>query len=194
MSDESYYQMALQEFDEGKADEALLAKAWVHADGDDARKKIEYVKLRVAQLKTAGLRRTAAAAGTAAKIMAPSLLDLAVFIAKIIALMLVAAACVAVLAQLTGEPSPGKIVGSVLGGILAIYPLSRLIEWALLKRMVGNRRLVVVLSNSVSFLLILALWFSGRGKPYAMHPDLLFSVLLASLLLILARTFLPGKK
>ena len=51
MTDEHYYEVALLEFDAGRADSALLAKAYVLAGGIDDKVKIEYIRLRVAQLK-----------------------------------------------------------------------------------------------------------------------------------------------
>lgn len=194
MGDEDFYQAALQEYDSGNADEGLLAKAWVNANGEDSRKKVEYVKLRVSQLKAARIKRTAAVAGSAAKIVAPSIVGLVFFLAKIVALMLIAAAGVNLLSELTSEPNPGNIVGSVLTGVLVIYLISKLIEWALLKRIVKNRAVMVVLSTVASFILIFALWYSGKDKPYAVHPDLLSNFLLASILLALGRTYLPGSR
>jgi hypothetical protein len=51
MSDEHHYEVALLEFDVGRADPALLAKAYVLADGIDGKVKLEYIRLRVSQLK-----------------------------------------------------------------------------------------------------------------------------------------------
>lgn len=50
MGDEKHYATATEEFDGGQADAALKAKAYVQADGKDHRVKLEYIKLRVAQL------------------------------------------------------------------------------------------------------------------------------------------------
>lgn len=192
MGDEDFYQAALQELDSGNADEGLLAKAWVKADGDESLKKVEYVKLRVSQLKATRIKRTAAAAGSAAMTVAPSLLGLTFYVAKVVALVSIAAAGVAALSELTGEQHPGNAIGSVLAGVLVIYLMSRLIEWALLNRILRNQTIVVISSTTVSLLLIVALWFSGVDKPYAVHPNLLLSFLLASVILALGRTFLPG--
>jgi hypothetical protein len=51
VSDESFFEIAQSEFDSGQADSALKAKAYVMASGDESRVKLEYMKLRVAQLK-----------------------------------------------------------------------------------------------------------------------------------------------
>ena len=45
------YERALLEFDAGEADQGLMAKAFVKANGDETKIKVAYIKLRVAQLK-----------------------------------------------------------------------------------------------------------------------------------------------
>ncbi len=57
MGDESFYELALLEYDAEEADKALLAKAFVKANGDEGKVKIEYIKLRVAQLKGGPMTR-----------------------------------------------------------------------------------------------------------------------------------------
>lgn len=188
MGDEDFYQTALQEFDSGNADEGLLAKAWVNANGEESRKKIEYIKLRVSQLKSARVKRTAVAAGAAAKIAVPGILGLLFFLAKVIALLVIAVTGVVGLLQITSKPNPENTIGSVLAGVLVIYIISKLAEWAFLKRVVKSHPVMVGLSTVVSFLVIFALWHSGKDKPYAVHPSLLLDFLLASVLLIVGRT------
>jgi hypothetical protein len=51
VGDETHYQVAAEEYDNGQADKGLMAKAYVAADGAENRIKIEYMKLRVGQLK-----------------------------------------------------------------------------------------------------------------------------------------------
>lgn len=51
MSDEIFYATALEEYKSGDTDAGLRAKAYVAADGVENRIKIEYIKLRVTQLK-----------------------------------------------------------------------------------------------------------------------------------------------
>lgn len=51
MTDEHFYAAALREYESGNSDEGLRAKALVAAGGVDERTKVEYIKLRVDQLK-----------------------------------------------------------------------------------------------------------------------------------------------
>ena len=55
METEGLYARALGEFESGQADRELAARALVKADGDEAKVKVEYVKLRVAQLQAGSL-------------------------------------------------------------------------------------------------------------------------------------------
>ena len=51
-TDESeLYAMAEKEVDEGVINQGLWSQALVKADGDESKRKIEYMKLRVKQLK-----------------------------------------------------------------------------------------------------------------------------------------------
>lgn len=54
MTDEIFYAAALHEYESGNIDPGLKAKAYVAADGVKDRIKVEYLKLRVKQLKAAG--------------------------------------------------------------------------------------------------------------------------------------------
>ncbi len=187
MGDEDLYQAALKEFESGSADEALLAKAWVNANGEDHRQKVEYVRLRVSQLKAERIKRTFSATGAVAKSVAPSVLGFAEFSAKIAALVLMFALGVTFLANLWDEVDPGSIAGSVLAGLLVIYLISILIERVLLGRMAMNRSAMICWSATASFLLVFALWYSGIDKSYALHPSFLSTFLLASILLAAGR-------
>ena len=51
MSDEALYEIAMQEYNSSTADAALRSKAYVVAEGVESKIKLEYIKLRVAQLK-----------------------------------------------------------------------------------------------------------------------------------------------
>ena len=51
MSDETLYAMALREYDSGSPDQGVFAKAYVAANGVEEKIKVEYIKLRVTQLK-----------------------------------------------------------------------------------------------------------------------------------------------
>ena len=50
MEAKSHYSQALLEFESGDVDKELVAHAYVNADGNESRVKVEYMKLRVAQL------------------------------------------------------------------------------------------------------------------------------------------------
>lgn len=192
MGDENFYQIALKEFDSGNADEGLLAKAWVHANGDESQQKVEYVKLRVTQLKTISIKRAAAAAGVTAKTVArsaaPHVQSMVFFIEKSLVSLIIAGVGVALLASTRGEVNPGAIAGSVLAGMLVIYLLSKVIEWVLLKRVLKNHNVMVALSAAASFIFIFLLWYAAKDKPYAVHPEILANFLLASVIVVFARS------
>ena len=52
VNDDQLYEQALEEFDGGKAAKSTLARALVEANGDDARTRAAYIRLRVAQLSS----------------------------------------------------------------------------------------------------------------------------------------------
>ncbi len=49
--DADYYAIAEEEINDGNIDKGLWSQALVKADGDENRRKVEYMKLRVKQLK-----------------------------------------------------------------------------------------------------------------------------------------------
>lgn len=51
MNDEIFYATALQEYESGNADAGMKAKAYVAAEGVEEKIKLEYIKLRVRQLR-----------------------------------------------------------------------------------------------------------------------------------------------
>lgn len=50
--DESYFEMAMKEIQDGQIRPGLWAKAWAEAQGDDTKAKALYIKLRVATMKS----------------------------------------------------------------------------------------------------------------------------------------------
>jgi fructose-specific phosphotransferase system IIC component len=80
-----------------------------------------------------------------------------------------------------------NFIGAMLGAMLAIYVISRLIEWLLLKRIIASRSMMMVASTAASFLIVCGLWYSALGKPYAQDADFLLIYLLAAVLLTLIR-------
>lgn len=61
MSDEQFYLEAAQEVSNGVMDEALAAKAFAKAGGDERRMQATYIELRVAQLKASAAAEAAKA-------------------------------------------------------------------------------------------------------------------------------------
>lgn len=51
ITDDRFYAVAEEEVDQGKYDRGLWSKALIIANGDESRRKIEYMKLRVSQLQ-----------------------------------------------------------------------------------------------------------------------------------------------
>jgi fructose-specific phosphotransferase system IIC component len=80
-----------------------------------------------------------------------------------------------------------NFIGAMLGAILAIYVMSRLIEWLLLKRIIASRGMMILVSTATSFFIVCGLWYSALGKPYAQDTGFLLIYLLASVLLTLIR-------
>ncbi|MGY0613440.1 hypothetical protein ACW7G5_14585 [Luteimonas sp. A501] len=52
MNTDQFYEIALDEYESNRADRALVARALVRANGDEAKVKVEYIKLRVSQLSS----------------------------------------------------------------------------------------------------------------------------------------------
>lgn len=80
-----------------------------------------------------------------------------------------------------------NFIGALLGAVAVIYLLSRLVEWVLIKRIVKDPTAVVLISTSSIFVLLLALWLSAQGKPYAQGISSPVAYFLASVLLAFFR-------
>lgn len=173
MSNERFYEIALQEFENGGADAGLLAKAFVKSNGDESRKKIEYIKLRVTQLENEKI-------GNVAKSVAPSLISLIVYVAKITGLIAVIAIMATAIAELRGIDS-GYVIGQILSGIIVIQIIAKSLEWLLLKRFLKNKNIMAALSIAISFFIILIAWHTSQGKPYAINIGLVVNFFFSSI-------------
>ena len=80
-----------------------------------------------------------------------------------------------------------NFIGAILGAMLAIYLISKLIEWVLVKRIVQSRSAMILISTSAALLLVFILWYSALGKPYAQGVNFLLAYLLGSLFLAALR-------
>lgn len=73
MGDENYFLAAKQEYEAGKLDKRLLAKARTMAAGEERALESKYILLRVEQLKSKRRREVADATIAASKIVAPAI-------------------------------------------------------------------------------------------------------------------------
>ncbi|WP_143276979.1 hypothetical protein [Bordetella genomosp. 12] len=155
MGEADFYQIAMQEFDSGAADAELLAQAWVKAQGSDTgpAQRLEYVKLRVAQLKAAHRRRAATQWGRASR----PLLARAGRLAALALKLLVWVACVALISQALDDTrwGPSNMLADVIGKFLVIWLLAVLFERLALALVCWLRPQVGRMRASFSAMLVL---------------------------------------
>lgn len=86
------------------------------------------------------------------------------------------------------------VIGSVIGGMLVIYLLSKLLEWVLLKRIMRSYCSMIYLSSAVVFSTICIAWYIKRNEVYAFQPALLVAYFMAALILPYIRRFFYKRK
>ena len=82
MGDEKDFLAATKEYEAGKIDSGLLAKARALAEGNEESVAGKYIALRVAQKKSERNKRVASAAVDAGKIIAPAVGDFSLWLVK----------------------------------------------------------------------------------------------------------------
>ena len=87
-----------------------------------------------------------------------------------------------------------SLLGAILGAIIAIYLLSKLLEWVLLRWIIKSRVALAVTSTGAIFLGVSTLWFLNLGKPSAQSPSFLIAYLIAFVILIAIRCSAAKKK
>ncbi|WP_425051158.1 hypothetical protein [Psychromarinibacter sp. S121] len=84
MGDENLFHTATKEYEHGKIDRNLLAKAKVIAEGDESLIRYKYISLRVEQIKANRKRKVANAALDAGTIIAPAFGSFFAWLLKIV--------------------------------------------------------------------------------------------------------------
>ena len=74
-------------------------------------------------------------------------------------------------------------MGEIIGGMLAIYLVGKVLELAILKRVISSFATMAFTSSVLVFLVILVLWLVNRDQPYAFRPAMLVSYFLAAVIL-----------
>lgn len=88
----------------------------------------------------------------------------------------------------------GARVGAVIGGMVAFYLIGKLLEWAVIKRVVNSYSTMVWLSSIVTLTAIALLWYSSREEAYAFHPAMFIDYTIAAILLPITRTVWRRRK
>ena len=92
------------------------------------------------------------------------------------------------------EAFEGVRVGAVIGGMVAFYLSGKLLEWAVIKRVVKSYPAMVWLSSIVTLAAIALLWYSRRDEAYAFHPAMFIDYTIAAFLLPIIRTVWRRRK
>ncbi|WP_176705069.1 hypothetical protein [Novosphingobium sp. KA1] len=85
-------------------------------------------------------------------------------------------------------------MGAVAGGLIVIYVIGKITEWAAWKRIFESYRLMVWVSSIAAFAIIFALWFSQRNKVYAFNPAMFIDYAIAGIVLPIIRTIWRNRR
>lgn len=85
-------------------------------------------------------------------------------------------------------------MGAILGGMLVIYLLCKVLEWALLKRILSSHFVMVSLSSLLIFFVIFIAWYVKKDEAYAFHPAMLVDYFLAAVILPFIRSIWHKRK
>lgn len=88
----------------------------------------------------------------------------------------------------------GYHVGAVIGGMIAFYLIGKLLEWAIIKRVVKSYPAMVWLSSLIALAAIALLWYARREEAFAFHPAMFIDYTIAALLLPVVRTLWRRRK
>lgn len=85
-------------------------------------------------------------------------------------------------------------MGEVIGGMLVFYLVGKLLEWAILKRLISSYATMVSVSALGIFALVSLGWFFQRNEPHIFHPAMLISYFIAAVLLPFIRILWQNRK
>lgn len=85
-------------------------------------------------------------------------------------------------------------MGAVAGGLIVLYLISKIMEWAVWKRIFESYRLMVWVSSMAAFAVIFVLWFSQRDKVYAFNPAMFIDYAIAGITLPIIRTIWRNRR
>lgn len=87
-----------------------------------------------------------------------------------------------------------QFIGGVMGGFLVIYLLCKVIEFALLKRILKNYNAMIFLSSVVIFSTICIAGYIDRNNLHAPGPNLIMICFIAALALPFIRKIVHNRK
>lgn len=85
-------------------------------------------------------------------------------------------------------------MGAIIGGLIIFYIIGKVIEWAVLKRVFDNYRIMFWASSLSVFAIIFTLWFFKRDKAYAFHPAMFIDYAIAGTILPIIRIIWRNRK
>lgn len=87
-----------------------------------------------------------------------------------------------------------RAMGEVIGGMLVFYLVGKILEWAILRRVIKNYAAMVSASSLGIFTLVCLAWLSQRHQEHIFHPAMLISYFIAALLLPFVRVLWRNRK
>lgn len=85
-------------------------------------------------------------------------------------------------------------MGAVAGGLIVLYLISKIMEWAVWKRIFESYRPMVWVSSISAFAIIFVLWFSQRDKVYAFNAAMFIDYAIAGITLPIIRTIWRNRR
>lgn len=85
-------------------------------------------------------------------------------------------------------------MGEVIGVMLAFYLIGKVLEWAILKRVIARYETMVSASSFSVLTFFSAAWILQRNQEYARGPAMLISMIVAAILLPFIRVLWRNRK